>query len=273
MENRLPDVAKTYILLSHERSGSHLAGEFIGAHANVRMIDEVCNPGAVRPAKHRESFQRFRYDYVLADPNYMLEPSHQAHTVFVGAFFEHLRQLRSPNDIAVDIKYGHVQNFESWWCPVLERPFLFGFCESHDVGIIHLFRRNVIAATVSSMIADKRGIWHSWQVNANTDGNQKYALPVREIMRKAKMLQQQTKLYRDWSAANHKIEIAYEEMSGKLGQGGEIDKRVNGFLESQLKDAFRPRHEKLTKPMQQIVENFDELKEAAAADGLGWCVA
>jgi hypothetical protein len=266
-------VTKTSILLSHERSGSHLAGEFLGAHANVRMIDEVCNPGAVRPSKHRESFYRFKYDYTLNDPKFMLEPTRERHGAFVAAYFEHLHEIRAQHDIVIDIKYGHVQNFEMWWCPVLERPFLFGFCIDHDVGIIHLFRKNVVAATVSSLIADQRGIWHSWQVKSDTDHERKFTLPVREVVRKAKMLQRQTRLYRDWTGNCRKIEIAYEDIALRLGRGGEIDEKLGEFLGSKLKEPFKPKHEKLTRPMREIVENFDELKAACEAEGLGWCMA
>lgn len=268
-----PAVAKIFLLLSHERSGSHLAGEFIGAHQNFRMIDEVCNPGAVRPAKHRESFQRFQYDHIQADPNYLLEPSRASHTAFVAAFFEHLQGLRAPHDIAIDIKYGHVQNFEWWWCPVLERPYLLNFCQEREIGIVHLYRENVVAATVSSLIADKRKIWHSWQPGAQTDTQERYRLPVREIVRRAKLLQRQSRLYKDWTDANRKLEVTYEEISANLGIGGETDAKFEGFLGAKLKQPFQPRHEKLTRPMQEVVENYDELKTACIAEGLRSCVA
>lgn len=263
---------RTFLLLSHERSGSHLAGDFVNSLADFRMIDEVCNPDAVRPGKHLESLHRFKYDFLIGDPAFMLEPTRQGHTEFVAAFFAHLAKLRAPNNIVADIKYGHVHNFEWWWCPPLVRPFLFNFCQERELGIVHLYRENVIEASVSGMIADKRKIWHSWQVKPETDIEAKYTLPVREVLRRAKLLQRQTQLFKDWTAGCRKVAITYEEIAAQLGKGGETDTKLVAFLGSKLKNGFQPRHQKVTRPVADIVENFDELKAACAKDGLGWCL-
>ncbi|MBV9991207.1 MAG: hypothetical protein JOZ72_07920 [Alphaproteobacteria bacterium] len=260
-------MAKTSILLSHERSGSHLVGEYIGSLENFRMVDEVCNPGAVRPGKHPESFHRFRYDYILKDESYLLDPSRQRHVDFCGGFFDHLRRLKAPNDIAIDIKYGHVQNFEWWWCPVLERPFLLTLAQEIDIGIVHLYRENVVEATVSSLIADKRKVWHSWEAGADRPP-ERYNLPVPAIVYRAKLLERQTALYKDWSARNRKLSLTYEEVSAGLEDGGEAQSRLNAFLGSKPKRAFKPKHRKLTPPLREVVENYDELKRACDAEGL-----
>ncbi len=263
---------RTFLLISHERSGSHLAGDFVNSLAGFRMVDEICNPDAVRPGKHVESLHRFKYDYLIGDPTFMLAPTRPGHAAFVAAFFAHLAKLRSPNDVVVDIKYGHVHNFEWWWCPPLVRPFLFGFCQENDTGIVHLYRENVIEATVSGMIADKRKIWHSWQVKPETDTEAKFNLSVREVIRRAKLLQRQTQLFKGWTSGTRKIEITYEEISAHLGKGGETDANLTAFLGSKLRNEFQPRHQKVTRPVAEIVENFDELRTACAKDGLDWCL-
>jgi hypothetical protein len=262
-------VTKISLLLSHERSGSHLAGEFIGALENYRMVDEVCNPGALKPNTHKESFHRFKYDYILADPSYSLEPSRKGHSDFVNAFFEYLRSVKSPHDIAIDIKYGHVQNFEWWWWPPLERPYLLAFCEQNDIGIVHLYRENVIEATVSSAIADQRKIWHSWEAGADARVSQKYKLNIKALMHRAKLLEQQSQLFKRWTGSNRKLEITYEELAAGIGRGGAIESRIGEFLGSKPRRAFEPRHQKLTPPLRDVVENFEELKAACRAEGLG----
>lgn len=261
-------MAKISILLSHERSGSHLAGEFIGSLEGYRMVDEVCNPGALKPSKHAESFHRFRYDYVLSDSTYSLEPSRKGHSDFIDAFFAHLLRLKAPHDIAIDIKYGHVQNFEWWWCPPLERPFLLSFCEQNDVGIVHLYRENVVEATVSSAIADQRKIWHSWEAGADAGIAKKFKLNVAGIVHRAKLLEQQTQLYKGWTAKSRRIEVTYDEISAGLGQDGPVETRLSEFLGSKPKRPFQPRHRKLTPPLREVVENFDELVAACRAAGL-----
>jgi len=265
-------VAKVFILLSHERSGSHLAGEYIGSLENFRMVDEVCNPGAVRPSKHPESYHRFRYDYIQKDASYLLDPSRQRHVDFVGGFFDHLRRLKQPHDIAIDIKYGHVQNFEWWWCPVLERPFLLALAQEIDIGVVHLYRENVVEATVSSLIADKRKVWHSWEAGADRPP-QAYGLPVQNVIYRAKLLERQTALYKEWTSRNRTIAVTYEEVSSGLEDGGEVEAKLSAFLGARPRRAFHPKHRKLTPPLREVVENYAELKKACEAAGLGKFVA
>jgi hypothetical protein len=262
-------MANTFILLSHERSGSHLAGEFLGSYAHFRMIDEVCNPDAVKPEKFPESFYRYKYDSIVEDPKLLLEPTRDRHVAFVESFFRHLQELKAPNDICIDIKYGHLLNFELWWCPPLERPFLLKFCESNQIGIIHLFRENVVEATVSSMIADRRKVWHSWEDAAVTTVGNAYPLPVHEVVRRAKLLQQQIQLQRQWIQGAPNLELTYERISVEMGQGGALDTKLDEFLGSHPKKVFQPRHKKLTPPMAEAVENFAELKQACETAGLG----
>jgi hypothetical protein len=265
-------VAQKFILLSHERSGSHLAGDFIGSLPNFRMIDEVCNSDAVKPAKHTESFHRYKYDFLLVEPAYMLEPSRHRHNDFLVSYFAHLAKLRAPNHIAVDIKYGHVQNFEWWWAPPLVRPFLINFCQEQDIGIVHLYRENVIEATVSGMIADKRKIWHSWQPGADADAGKKFALNVREAIRRSKLLQRQTQLFKDWTGGTRRVAVTYEEIAAQLGHGKETDAKLFKFFGSSLKSEFQTRYQKVTRPLPEIVENYGELKETCDKEGLGWCL-
>lgn len=261
-------VANLFILLSHERSGSHLVGEFLSSLTDFKVFDEVCNPDAVKPEHFLESFYRFKYDTIVRDPQFLLNPTRQGHFAFVEAYFKQLLALRAPHNVAVDIKYGHVQNFEWWWWPMLERPTLLNICEASGIGVIHLFRENVIEATVSSMIADRRKVWHSWQANAETM-SQTFRLPVQEIIRRAKLLEKEIQWFRKWTKKNNRIEITYERVSAELGHNGQLDAELAIFLGGAPTAPFRPRYQKLTRPMREVLENFDELKAACEGAGLG----
>jgi hypothetical protein len=265
-------VSKAFILLSHERSGSHLIGEFIATVADFRMYDEVCNPDAVKPTKHTESFFRFRHDALLKDPSMLLAPSSQKHREFVKAYFSYLLSLSRTPKIAVDIKYGHVHNFELFWWPILERPALFNICEQENIRIVHLYRENVVEATVSALVASKRKVWHSWQAGSET-AMSRFKLPVHEVVKKARLLEQQTAWFRDWTGKNAKLAITYEQIASELGKGGALDKTITGFLGASLKTPFKPRVQKLTPPLREVVENFEELARACNDAGLARFVA
>jgi hypothetical protein len=222
----------------------------------------------VKPAKHAESFFRFKHDALLRDPSLLLEPSSQGHRDFVRAYFAYLQSLCRVPNFAVDIKYGHVHNFEMYWWPILERPALFNICESNDIGIVHLFRENVVEATVSSQIANRRKIWHSWQAGEESAARQSFKLPVHEIVRKARLLEQQTNWFSDWTSQNKKLAISYEQVASELGTGGALDEVFTNFLGAPLKKPFTPRVQKLTPPLREVVENFDELR--GVCSDAGW---
>jgi len=261
-------VPNAFILLSHERSGSHFVGEFLSTLADFRMYDEVCNPDAVKPSKHRESFYRFKYEALQVNPNLLMEPTGRSHREFVASYFAYLRSISRYSNIAVDIKYGHVHNFEWHWWPILERPSLFAICQENDFAIVHLYRENVVEATVSAVIAAQRKIWHSWQMGDDTAADQLYKVPVFEIVRRAQLLERQTNLFKDWTSDNNKMAITYEQASAELGKGGELDETLTKFMGAPLRKPFEPRVKKLTKPLREVVENFGDLKRACGNAGL-----
>jgi hypothetical protein len=265
--------ANIFILLSHERSGSHFVGEFLASLANFKVFDEVCNPDAVKPDRYLESFYRFKYDTILKDPQFLLNPTQQGHRAFVEAYFNLLRSLRAPHHIAVDIKYGHVQNFEWWWWPMLERPTLLNICEANKIGVVHLFRENVIEATVSSMIAEKRNTWHSWEDQADATASQTFKLPIHDVVRKARILEREIYWFKEWTMKNLSFQMSYEQVSAELGRGGQLDTALTNFLGSKPVGPFKPRHRKLTRPLYEVLENFSELKAACEAVGLSSMVA
>ena len=266
-------LSKIFILLSHERSGSHLVGEYINSLQNFRMVDEICNPDAVRPVRHPESFLRFRNDYAARRPEFVMEPTRGRHEEFLGAFFAHLTELKKPRSIAIDIKYGHVHNFEAWWWQPLARPRLFEHCSEHDIGVVHLYRTNVVEAIVSGMVASKRRVWHSWQPHAAETAGATFALPAAEIVRLAKQLKLHQELFEDWTKQTRKLEIRYEEIVPRLGVKGGADARLCEFLETQPKHPFSPRGQKVTPALRQVVENYDELMQECEMAGLGWCLS
>jgi hypothetical protein len=257
------------LLLSHERSGSHLLGEYFGSLQNVAMLDEVCNPFAVQPQKSPMSFYRFRHEAIGKDAGILMQPTRERHDTFVASYFEHLKGLRPSRNVVVDIKYGHVHNFELFWWPVFERPFLMQFCEQRGIGIVHLFRENIVEATASALIADQRKVWHSWEEAAAKTADQTFRLPVQTLVWRAKNLQRQIDWFKECTATVRRVTVTYEALARELGSGGELDESLENFVGGHRIAAFRPRHQKVTRPLADIVENFSDLKQACEAAGLG----
>ncbi len=257
------------ILLCHERSGSHFLGEFLGSLDGVKMFDEVCNARSVQPRLAPESFHRFRYDAIVADPDLLLDPTRERHLDFIRAYFGHLTGLGSAENIVVDIKYGHVVNFEGWWWPITPRPRLLALCEEDNIGVIHLVRDNTVQAIASGQIANQRSLWHSWEKGADEKEKRTHKLAIPELIRRAQDLETEKSWFGRWVNKTRHMNLTYERVSLELGRGGELDDAVARFVGGVRAKPFVPGHRKITRPLQDVVENFAELKSACDSAGLG----
>ncbi len=256
------------ILLSHERAGSHLVGELLASFAGVSSIEEVCNANAV-PAGRAESFHRFRLDWWLSHPDTALDPSFERSLEFGRAFFAYLASLRDPDNIVVDIKYGHLHNFEEYWKPIFCRPLFFSLCDEIPMNVLHLYRRNVVEAAVSAHVAEIRRIWHSYESGAAEATQQRHTIDVARVIQDALLLTQQTKWIRErWLDKVGSFELQYEEVVRVLreDQGG-FDELAT-FVGGVRTGPFMPTLKKLGRPLRDSIENFDDLARACHEAGL-----
>ncbi|MCP5433735.1 MAG: hypothetical protein H6923_10745 [Alphaproteobacteria bacterium] len=259
------------ILLSHERSGSHFLGDFISRLDGVCMIDEVCNPNAVDPKAFPESFFAFKDDWCKRHEDYIRTPTPQAVEEFFVSYFEYLRTMEkyeSVGRIVVDVKYGHVHNFEIPWWPILRRPAFFTFCLAHDISVIHLFRHNVVEAAASAAIAEQRKIWHSTELVGTTTESRPMELAAESIANDAWLLREQIRWFKRWVKGLRKLELTYEEISAELATNAKLQRTVAKFVDGKIVEPFESRYRKVTPPLNEIVANYDEVINACRERGL-----
>jgi LPS sulfotransferase NodH len=264
-------VTKFTILLSHERSGSHFLGEFIANLRSVTRFDEVGNPNAMVPGESRPSFFGFKHDYLLKNPDLLLRPTRDSQATFVAAYFDHLTSLAGDKQsVVVDIKYGHVQLFEKSWWPIFERPFLFHIAEERGVRILHLHRRNVVEAVASAMIAEARGVWHTWQERDKADRPNTFTLNPSRLVSRARLLEFQNRWFDASFIGNcERMSLTYEQLSAELGAEKKLGKEIAQFVGGSIGDAYTPRYQKVTPPLIDVVENYAAVRSACIAAGLG----
>jgi LPS sulfotransferase NodH len=262
--------SKITILLSHERSGSHFVSEYISSFSGVGTFDEVCNPNAIVPSRDTHSFFRFKHDYAKENPDFALTPSRDGTERFLAAYFELLRKKRGQANIVVDIKYGHVHQFEVFWWPIFARPNLFGFCERNNIQILHLYRRNVVESAVSAEIAEQRRVWHTWQSDHESTKDRSHTVNVRKIIEQASLLRTQSDWFESrWIGNAIRHTITYEEASKSIGTGDKFCTDLANFVGGTLTQDYRRKHEKVTQPLPLAVENFEALQQACENAGLG----
>jgi hypothetical protein len=262
------------VLLSHERSGSHLLGEFLATAANIHMYDEVCNANAVNPSKHEVSFFRFQSNFIRHTGEEYFVPTHSAQMTLGKNYFEFLLARQKNNNIVIDIKYGHVRNFDWFWTPIFRRPLFFDICKDNSIKILHLYRENVVEAAISAAIAQKRQIWHSWQLQSGAE-NERYSIDPDEVVREALLLREQIHWIRhQWLPGCQNHEITYETLTSSLGSADRdpLD-AVARFAGGSAPAQFAPKLKKLGRHPREQLSNADNLRAACEKSGLGNFVA
>jgi LPS sulfotransferase NodH len=256
------------VLISHERSGSHFLADMLESTSEITSVDEICNTDAVDPEKSKASFFGFRHQRQIENPDFSLRPDAKNITELLDAYFSHLLRCVKSDKILVDIKYGHVHNFETGWRPSEYRPFLLKYLEKRDVRIVHLSRKDAMATVISSFVAEKKRVWHTRKGDGKTKP-EKLHVPVHNLVHDALALEREKRNFFSWLAGNRCHHVAYEEISENDALRAQTMQRLSGFLGLTNDGAvFVSSLEKVTPPAWEIVENYGELRRAAVMFGL-----
>ncbi len=271
------------ILLSHERSGSHLVSSYIKDRTDVIVFDEVCNIFSVNPAQ-ASSFHGYQAEFIQNNKDLYLASRHPERLSFVKGYFDHLLSLSGGQSICVDIKYGHLHNFDWFWNPIFRRPLLLELSEQCNYKLIHLYRRNVVEASVSAIIADRRSVWHSWQLEGDREefgssGERQERsgslqlpceLPAWRIAKDASLLKHQNDWIKSrWVANISCHELIYEDFVCSMNGDQALLGLLSEFLGSKSSpESWQPPLRKLGKSMQDTISNIDEVRNACEEMGL-----
>jgi hypothetical protein len=245
-------------------------GEFLATSTNVHVYDEVCNAHAVDPNHDKASFFRFQSCFVASIGQKYYVPTESNQMLLGERFFKFLLEAQHAEHIVVDIKYGHIRNFDWFWTPLFRRPLLFQICEVNEFQILHLYRDNVVDAAISAAIAEKRQVWHSWQVN-EVSGSEKIAIPVEAVVSAATLLREQVKWIKGrWLPGCRHREVTYESFTSSLINGDRktLDSLAS-FVGGSAPQHFLPKLQKLGRHPREQLSNADQLRDACEKGGLG----
>ena len=261
-----------HLLLSHERSGSHFVGEYIASHANVRMFDEVCNPHAVPARERAESVYGHLHAHIQRHPELLLDMNFDRKYAWVKSYFEHLQAIADAEHVVVDIKYGHMHVFEQHWWQAGERPLLLHLCQWEGIGIVHLYRENIVEACISIQVSEQSQVWHSWQLAQEPGSRQRRAKKARidtdKLVRMCHALLLQRRLVERGLPGTRHHTLSYESAQGGL-HGSEAGLALSAFIGGQAQPPARALHERVSRSLPEMIENFDEVVATCELAGLG----
>lgn len=245
-------------LISHDRSGSHYLGSYIRSLSRQTMTDEICNEQALDPVRDPLSFFGFRHRRSLDDPDYSLRRTPAVVWKLLDEYFSFALDSSPPGGVTIDIKYGHIHNFEGAWWPVFRKPLLFEYAGSRKIKIIHLCRWNSLETVISGEVAESRKVWHAV-------GSQKPAGPAdavdvntKRLVRQIQMLNDQKAAIFRWTKTLRCLPILYEELVDPI-HGRPCRERVAEFLGSAPLQEFSSPYRKVTPAIHLVIRNWDEV--------------
>ena len=253
-----PSLSDLTLLVSHDRSGSHYLGSYIRSLPEQTMVDEVCNEEALDPVRDTLSFFGFRHRRSLEVPDYALRRTPPIVSRLLDEYFSFALDSSPPGGVTIDVKYGHIHNFEAAWWPIFRRPFLFEYAGWRDIKVVHLSRWNSLESVVSGYVAESRKVWHAI-------GAQKPAAPADAIEVDIKQLDHQIRILNEQKAAIFRwtknlrcLSVLYEELVDPV-QGRACRDRVAQFVGSAPPREFSSPYRKVTPPMHLVIRNWAEV--------------
>lgn len=217
---------KKFLIFAEGRGGSSLLVNLLNSHPDIYCDEEIFNAetnGKIRfPQLYLES--RKRIARIIRKPVYGFKVKYSQlvlHQKFRKDFLKNL--------------------FDSGW------------------KIIYLKRNNYLKATISTILAEKRGFYH--QKGAKIKNFEKIRIDVEELYEKTKGRERAAKLEKDWLIGIDFHFVSYENDLLNQDKHQETLEKIFRFLELpsvQIHTNFR----KLSKgDLSLDISNFDEVKE------------
>lgn len=267
MSSSPADLSGVTLLISHDRSGSHFLGSFIRKLSGQTMIDEVCNEQAIDPVADPRSFFGFRYKLGQENADYLLRRNVDLISDLLEKYFSFLLGQADGKGVVVDIKYGHIHNFELAWWPIFRKPYLFDFVASRKMKIIHLSRWNSLETVVSGFVAESRKVWHAVGDAPTADASDAIDVDKGRMIEQVTWLNQQKEAISKWAQGASALPVLYEELvDPKLGE--QCRRRIASFLGDEPPKDFVSIYKKVTPEMKTVVRNWNEVRRACLNNGL-----
>ena len=259
------------VIICHERSGSHLIADYVSQLKSGIYLDEVCNANIMKPESNRASFQRFAYDWAVSNYPESLVPNYDSRKRLITDYIISLCENQNSNELVIDIKYGHLSNFEPFWSHPFGKPLLISVLRSLGCQIVHLYRENVVEYAVSAQISKLTKIWHSTQPEYLAKINQPklYKIDCEVVVAEAISLERQiAEAKSNWFRNVECIEIEYSKFVDSLNSDRKYLASIADDLGYKHLPFWEPKLKKLGRSLDQSLENYSELKRLCMERGL-----
>ncbi len=252
-------MSRVVLLIGHERAGTHLLGSILDTHPHICYVNEICNcSDGIESIRARwGSFFGYKLKVCQANPN-LVVPLQQNQRDLIKGYIKQLRGNANTSVTLLDIKYGHIHNFNQVWTSLMESPFLFQFIQEERIRVIHLYRKHVLAAVCSTFLARARNVWNTG--DASQLETTKLSLDVDRVGRWCSALTNEKKAIESWLPKDLTLTITYEELIYEGQLNPMASRRLAQFLGVDEGWDPIPNLVKVSPPVHDYVENLSAIK-------------
>lgn len=158
------DSAEFFVLAGSQRSGTNFVREALNTHPQVHVHGEVMWPSPhpagwhtfLRTCAHRSNPPVLRADATALMDDYLAylaEDTRRGNPMKADGLAQ----------IGLDIKYNQFRFVGPIIQDLAEVPFLLSYLLDRRIPIVHVYRRGLLHQALSMVIADLRGVYHSYQ--------------------------------------------------------------------------------------------------------------
>ncbi len=277
MRASIPTVAPPIVVLANPRTGTTMLRSILKEDPGLVDCSEPFNPALDRYYPTFWTFlatdwQPFEGWLPGAHPVDAPERAHQFH-----AYFDHLDALYPAQRKIVDLKVDQLLAVSHTHILPSDTPLVLQMLMERTAPVIFLSRANPLNEHASKLLALSLNTWVHHKDRDNREGRpaaegRRIRLRLDDLQERLEGLQESGRLRDHWLGDYPKVaRLKYESLLA----GGELARAVRQELEDilgrRLDISGKPATRKAAPPLRQLIENFDEVREALAGTPYAWC--
>jgi glycosyltransferase involved in cell wall biosynthesis len=263
-----PSLDKQFVvLLASARSGTHLLKRILTSDPIFEETSETFRPtnfDKYHTAPNFWKFLRSRKATARAEPLSAEQRGEQWH-----AYLAFLKKSHPDTLKILDFKYNNLRSADAGYLWPEAVPTMLQLAKRDELPIIQLKRRNHLKIICSERLARRTQEWVRPKTEKNLLKQDAPVAPIHmdvsDVLYQLDDMQRRDTLVDFWVAGYHrKIKLIYEELlfDGQLSQAT-ID-TLEAFFGRTLNIRPEPRTLKVSPPLEELIENFGEVKLALA---------
>src|SRR5579862_328478 len=149
------------MLIARPRSGTTAFRLIVSRHRLITTAGEIFHGDYT---DHPDRFYNYYLAAITREPKLALPASDHRITLFEGYVDQLCGRLQSryPDRewVFLGINYNSLHSMNTYWQNIYEPPYLMQMLQWKGYPVVHIIRRNILAAAISEARAKATGVWH-----------------------------------------------------------------------------------------------------------------